>query len=868
MNTTPDHILLKTKISIPVTRESLVKRNRLMSVITKGLQGRLTAVCAPAGYGKTTLLSQWVRESGGLCAWVSLDEMDNDPVRFWRYTAQALSGSLPAESLTRISSLAQALPAVSIHMFLDSMINELCILSEPLALILDDYHVITDMRVHDSLSYFIDYLPNNVHVLLASRAELPFPTSKWMARDERTDINALHLQFTIDETESFYQETIEQLLSNRQILKMLDRTEGWVTGLQLVAFAIRSHPNHDHYIEQFKGYNRNVSDYLFEEVFSKLSDDFKHFLLHTSVLDRMDAWICNIVSERTNSDQMLEQLKALNLFLIPLDDHGIWFRYHHLFSEFLRSMLKRNDLAKWVQVNQLASQCFAERGLMDEAIDHAIAAGDFPLADRLLEQHIPDVLQRGEFTTLLRWFECAPLEMPRSPEMSLFYAFILTVTNQADRAELQLRHIGLQVDAVDCTERRMHLQSGMLFLRSNLLFFTGNYEEWQQFADSITGSMLPDNGVFYNFNYNMTEPLVKRTALGLKGALSSAVEMVGIRFTHVLESHGWNNALINLYVKQSMCEGYYEWNRLDDCRALLHQVGKAAGTNQTPGLFVPHRIMQTRLYMTEGHFQLAHECINEAIEEGAAKLFEHRWLLFLRAFKIEIYLLEGRVAQAKTEIAALQISPKDTPTFNKEFEYLTLVRLLSRQHKYSEALRLLERLKPQSVRECLLSSLVEISLLQARIEHQQGQQAAALRCLHEALLIGEENGYIRSFLDEGSVIEELLHMYLNNQRNPNSPSSERKGVSAAYVHKLIELFPQREGREAVSSASRLIEPLSQSELIMLNLIRKGASNKQIAEEMALSVGTVRVYLSRIYAKLGVSSRTQAWSIAQKLEILG
>ncbi|MBP1991231.1 DNA-binding NarL/FixJ family response regulator [Paenibacillus eucommiae] len=254
--------------------------------------------------------------------------------------------------------------------------------------------------------------------------------------------------------------------------------------------------------------------------------------------------------------------------------------------------------------------------------------------------------------------------------------------------------------------------------------------------------------------------------------------------------------------------------------------------------------------MADGQVQLAHESVDEAIE-AAAKLSELNWLLFLRAFKIQIYLWEGSVAQAKKEIILLHIPKNDMPTYSRELEYITLVRLLSKQHKYSEALRLLERLKPQSARECQLSSIVEISILQALIEHQRGQKSAALRYIHEALIIGEANGYVRSFLDEGSMMAELLQLYVQH-RSHTIHSSELKEVSATYVRKLIGLFTQKKEMNAPSPASALVEPITPSELNMLYLIRDGASNKQIAEELALSEGTVRVYLSRIYAKLGVT----------------
>jgi LuxR family maltose regulon positive regulatory protein len=864
MNPLQDPILLKTKISIPSLRESLVNRNRLLQEITNGLQGRITAICAPAGYGKTTLISQWVRESALRAAWVSLDEMDNDQVRFWRYIGYALSEAFPNDSIKRISSLVQALPGVSLHTFLDALINELCVISSPLVLILDDYQSITNPAIHDSLTYFIDYLPSTVHIIIASRVTLPIPTSKWLARKEHTVFHSLQLQFTLEEIQSFYDKSDGLLLTPQHIQKLFNRTEGWVTGLQLAAVSLRAHTNRDHFIEHFQGNNQMVSEYLFEEVFGKLTSEMKHFLLYTSIFKRMDALICDTVTQQTNSFEILEQLKAWNLFVYPIDDHGVWFRYHQLFAEFLRIMIKRSNPAGWLDANRRASLGFAARGMIDEAIDHAIAAEDFSLLESLLDQHIGSILKQGEFNKMLRWFESASLAKTYSLEMSLIYTFVLTVTGQLETAMQQLEPIEQQVMAIEDAPRRKYIQSGVYFIKANLLFFTGNYRGWEQFANGISEGMLADNGVFYTYNFNISEPLVKRTNIGLRGALSSEVEVIGKRFSHDLESHGWNNSLINLYVKQSMCEGYYEWNRLEDCRALVRQLGQVADIQLIPGLYVPHQIMQARLYMVDGQAHLAHKLMDDAIE-AATKYNDIHWLMFLRAFKVQISLWEGSVTQAKKEIAFIQLSKKDIPTFNREFEYLTLVRLLSRQHKYSDALRLLEQLKPQAVRENLLSSIVEISILQSLVEFQRGHRSTSLRHLHEALVIGQANGYVRSFVDEGSVMPELLQMYINSISRDIAQDNEK--ALTAYAQQLIGTIAQVMEPLVVTPDTDMEEMITPNEITMLQFIRKGASNKQIAAELGLSEGTIRVYLSRIYAKLGVTTRNQAWIKAEQLKLL-
>ncbi|QHW32792.1 LuxR family transcriptional regulator [Paenibacillus rhizovicinus] len=857
MSTLIDRTLLKTKMLAPAARDGLVRRDRLHRLLEVGQSGRLTAVCAPAGYGKTTLLGEWVRGISCPAAWLSLDEHDNDPAKFWRYAVHALDETLPEASLPRSIPLAKALPNLSIATFLDSLINELFALDKPLLLVLDDYHAIVNDEIHQSLLYLLEYLPPQVHLMIASRTELPFPTGKWIARQERANLSVPELRFTMDELEAYRAGMADIPLSRRQLDKLLERTEGWVTGLQLAFISLRSQSNRERFIEEFQGHNRNVADFLFEEAFSHLPADIREFLLMTSVVDRLNAAVADAVAERIDGRRMLERVNELQLFLISLDEQDEWFRYHQLFASFLRGMLKREDPEGWLRANRRASESYASLGLLSEAIDHAIAAREFPLARTLLEKHIATVFRQGELSTLLRWFGSLPEDDEWPADMKLLYALILAITGQADAAEEQLAAVKRGLARIQGEADRQEVQSGMLFVESNVIFFSGRFERWQSFAEGASAVMMPDSRIFYDVNYNLTEPLVRRTTLGLKGMLNAHTEAIGLGFLRVLETHGWQDSFIGLYVRQSLAEGYYEWNRLEESRTFARGLEPMANRIGLPGLYVPLAILRSRLLLADQQPQQAHEAIDLAME-AAEKHEEAQWLSYLRASKARVYLAEDRVAEAKKELAALGLSDKDKPAFNREYEYLTFARLLLRQRKFSPAIRLLEWLKPQAEREALLSSVVEISILRALAEHGRGQRAGALQCLREALAIGEANAYARSFLDEGSAAAELLQAYVAGEG--------AHGAYAAYAGRLLAAFP------AVAPAGEtklfgLIEPLLESELALMNLIRRGASNQEIASELALSIGTVKVYLSRVYNKLGVSSRTQALNKVEQLGLL-
>ncbi|GAA0370467.1 LuxR C-terminal-related transcriptional regulator [Bacillus horti] len=862
-----DMIILKTKLIAPLPKENHVIREDLLSSLSDGLKGRLTCLCAPAGFGKTSLLAQWLVKAELECAWLSLDDRDNDEVRFWRYVSHSLTVTLSESLKDEVMRVAEALSSLSTIAFIDELINILYTIDRKIILVLDDYHNIHQPTIHQHMTYFIDYLPESVHVVISTRTQLPFSTIKWEVKGESYSIGMTDLQFSVSEAEQLYHRAHKtEHLSQQQVEHFTKLTEGWITGLQLILFSIKNHTSLNNMIEDFRS-NGHISDYLFHEVVDQLPDDITEFLYKTAILRRFDASICKDITEADNSVHMLDTIKHLNLFLVPLDGQQQWFRYHHLFAKFLQNALKKADAEKWKHYNIVASQLFAQRGLLGEAIEYAIHAHDFTLVQSYLEKHIPVVLQNGEFSTLLHWFKSIPKDVQLKPGLSLVYAFVLVVTGDLEQAEEELTHIEQLHDGQEQTEGWKQIQSGILFVRSNLVFSSGAFTSWLAFSEKLLNKSLPRNPIFYSFNFNQKEPLVRRTALGLKGILSQDTEKVGTLFTHVLEKHGWQDSLISLYVKQALCEGYYEWNRLDQCVELIPILEKAALKHGIAGLLVPIRITRSQIEIVEQRYHQAHALIEETLEE-IQKEDLLPWHDLLKAFKGRIYLMEGKAAQAKNEISELNLSSKSRPTFNREYEYMTLIRLLGLQGKEKEALKLLEQLKPQVEREQLVSSMVEVSILQAIFQFQIGSKAAALPFIHEALVVGEQNGYIRSFIDEGLKMKEVLDYYFNEiqQRDFYWKTTH---VSEKYIQKLLDLIPadQLISTHQSTTLDPVVEPLTKSELNLLRQLQTGATNKQMAEALALSEGTVKVYLSRLYEKLHVTSRTQALLVAQELKLL-
>jgi|GEM_PF-1666505 ATP-dependent transcriptional regulator len=871
-----------TKITVPAARHPLVARSRLLDKLDAP-GGTFTSICAPAGYGKSTLLAQWARMFGKPCAWLAMDDADNDEIRFWRYAACALAEALPEPVRHRVAELAQSANQVSMLTFLDTLIGEASELSGVTPLILDDYHLIRNANIHDGLSYFIQYLPAGIHLLIASRTPLPFSSAKWSLHGRSAALGMQDLRFTQEEAATLYSGLTDEALPDELLDELLVRTEGWAAGLMLSVHSLRAGAPAQQLLDSFASGQSQVSDYLTNEVLSRLPQEMYRFVLRTSILRRMDAELCEAAAESGNGADLLERLLRMNLFVVPLEEEDGWYRYHHLFAELLsKTLLRQQGRQQWRRLHAQAARHLAERGLLEEAIDYAFEAGEYALAERYMERQLRHTMMRGELATLLRWFESFPESYAISSSMALMHAFIYVLTGRATDAERLLKLLEKRYEAMPPSAKdKEELQSGILFVRSNLLFASGDFKSWLAFAEAAAmDKMAPENEWFYGFNYNTSEPFVRRTSMGLKGVLSEDTSQIGSIFAGALDAGGWSHALINLFVKQSLAEGYYEWNRLDDCSAWLSKVEQPVMARGLPGLVIPHRLTEAKRRFALGQRELAFHAAEEAWEAAQRENNPH-WRSRVRAFRIMLHLREGNGTQAKKEAAFLGIDEKDRPTYGRSYEYIALIRLLGKQRKEKEALRLLELLKPQVQREGLVSGIVEICILQALMHDTLMNRMAAMAHLREALTIGGNNGYIRSFTDEGPAMARLLASFKKEQekrggrldpdRQPSSAKITNEPPSTswpdeAYIERLLQSFPEEE--KPVHPALPLpAETLTRSELELLRLLRSGLTNKQIAGETGLSEGTVKVYLSGLYGKLGVKSRTQALIAAQKLEWL-
>jgi len=406
-------VLVATKFHVP--RAGFVPRARLLARLAEGMGRGLTVVCTPAGFGKTTLLGDWARRSRRPAAWLSLDAGDNDPARFWRYVAAALERVRPGTGAP-VAALLQGPEQPPLEAVAVAVINEL--MSVPgegeVVLVLDDYHLIEAPPVHDSVAFLLDRLPPGLRLVVASRADPPLPLARLRARGQLAELRAADLRFTLEETAVFLRETTGLELPAASVAALQDRTEGWAAGVQLAALSLRGHADPAGFVESFAGSHRYVLDYLTEEVLARQPEPLVRFLLETSVLDRLNGPLCDAVTGRTDSQALLEALERANLFLVPLDEERRWWRYHHLFADLLRVRLAHERPERAPELHHAAAAWHEQHGFADEAVRHALAAGEVAWAARLVERHVEGLLRRSEGATLGRWLAALPTESVRS----------------------------------------------------------------------------------------------------------------------------------------------------------------------------------------------------------------------------------------------------------------------------------------------------------------------------------------------------------------------------------------------------------------------------------------------------------------------
>jgi LuxR family maltose regulon positive regulatory protein len=953
-------------------RPNLVPRPRLIEKLNQGLQTghKLTLISAPAGFGKTTLVTEWLyqKDEGGRlkdeethdqiqpstlnphpskAAWLSLDEGDNDLTRFLTYLIAALQtlalsgvegavGNIGEVALGMLQS-SQPLPTGPV---LTSLINDISVVPDRIILVLDDYHLIDPSPVDAStidgaLTFLIENSPPQMHLVIATREDPLLPLSRLRARGQLTEIRAADLRFTSSEAAEFLNQLMGLNLSAEDIVALERRTEGWVAGLQLAAISLQGKEDTKRRIESFSGSNRLVFDYLLEEVLNQQPKTVQTFLLQTSVLSRLTASLCDALTDQEDGQQTLEMLDRTNLFIVPLDEERRWYRYHHLFADLLRQRLRRIEPEQIPTLHGRASAWYEQNGQRSDAIRQALAAKDFERVAGLAELAWPEMDSSLQSAAWLGWVKALPDDLVRArPVLCAEYAWALLDGGEPEAAETRLRAAERWLDITEeMSERSGTLPAEMVVVDEEHFRFlpatiaTARASHAQALGD-LPGSLMyarraleltPEEDSLRRAQATALLGITYWASGDLEAARKAMADWIDsmqkagnivfavastFALADIMVAQGRLREALRTY-KQSLQLASGQDEQVQQISAhlylglamLYHEIGdqEAAGQHLqeskklgevTPLIDWPYRwrLAQARLKEAEGDLEAALDQFDEA---------KHLYIRVslpdirpLEALKARVYVKQGKLTKALAWARERDLSVDDDLSYLREFEHITLARALIAEYKRDQAessilgaMGLLDRLLQAADEGGRLGSVIEILIVFALAHQARNNIPLALAPLERALTLAEPEGYVRIFVDEGPPMAKLLTMLkveggrmrgegarpiLSEIEGP--ALSEGEGMNE-YVHKLLAAFGKRKPHPSSFIPQPLIEPLSERELEVLQLIAEGLTNPQIASRLFLSLNTVKVHTRAIYGKLDVHNRTQAAARARALGIL-
>ena len=775
-------MLLATKLFIPANDRPLVARPRLLAKLDAGLHSRVILVAAPAGFGKTTLITEWSAACGvrntalplstspplarplHFC-WLALDEYDNDPVRFLSYVGAALQ-TADASLGSALQTLLQAPQLPPLDVLLMTLMNDLESAPIPIVLVLDDYHVITSQPIHDALTFLVEHMPSTLRLVITTRLDPPLPLTRWRVRNQLTEVRASDLRFTLDEAATFLTRMMGLTLSGAEITTLEERTEGWIAALQLAALSMQGRHDLSGFIAAFTGSHRFIIDYLTEEVLEQRPKGTKDFLLQTSILERLCAPLCDSVTGQSEGQVTLERLEQANLFLIPLDEELRWYRYHHLFAEVLRQRLQQDHSARVPELHRRAQEWLEQNGLIHEAVNHALAGRDFEQAANLIERMIRArprlclargwTFQVGPALNLESAEEWGQLAMQAAPpnqsldtnltgEVAALQAMIA-----ATRSEIA-RSITLSRQALDALASNSPWRSVMAFCLGSTLFLAGDMMAASHALQEALRLSRSDDAHFIQLNAASFLADIQV----FQGHLNQATEMYqqvlawadhGIPQKGALMAHGG--------LAHILCER----NQLD--AALSHAQLGVEQLEQVGGAWAALMLYRAlaRIQQANGHWTDALDSLDRAYQTGQ-RTQVNIVVTQAAALRARLQLARGDLEAAAVWAANSGLSPDDPESSHpglREEEYLTLARVLSAQGKRAEALSFLNRLWQSAEAEERMGSAIVILILQSLILQTQGNTARALMYLERALILAEPEGFVRSFVDEGDPMRALI----------------------------------------------------------------------------------------------------------------
>lgn len=884
--------ILATKLYIPLPRPDLVPRPCLIERLNEGLERgcKLSLISAPAGFGKTTLVSEWLAGCGKPVAWLSLDEGDNDPTRFLTYFISALQ-KITTSIGERVLNALQSPQPPSIEPILTALVNEITILPEHFILVLDDYHLIDSKPVDKALTFLLEHLPQQMHLVIDTREDPQLPLARLRARGQLTELRAEELRFSPAEASEFLNRVMGLNLSAEDIAALETRTEGWIAGLQMAALSMKGRSDTTSFIQSFTGSHRFVLDYLVEEVLEKQSESLLKFMLRTSILERLCGPLCDAVLDSPGDvrqeimgQKNLEYLARANLFTVPLDNDRHWYRYHHLFANLLRHRLGQSCSAEEIaELHIRASQWFENNDLMLEAFQHAAAAQDIDRAERLIETKAMGLHLRNVSSTILDWLDtlpasvldARPLLRVRHATLSLMAWRMEGIEEKLMAAEVAVagileqsprdakaRDLKGQIACARATlaltrydsqtmldqSRRaleyLHPENHTFLFTANWAFATanlllGNRPAAAEACQQAIGFSQKSGSVFSR--------ILATTTLGNIQRMDNLLYQAAEKYQSVMEL-ACDNPIPNTgQVLLNLAEIYYEWNDLETAERYGMQSQELMRQHaQLVDRFILGDVFIARLQLARGDIGGASAILAETERSARQKNFLLR-LPDVAAFQVLVLIQQDQLAKAE------QLA--------RQYDLLLCqARVLIAQNDPSAALVLVVPLRHQMESRGWADELLKTMVIQAIALHLCGKKEQAEHVLGEALVLAEPGGFLRTFLDEGDAMRSLIEGFSRNRDHPMS----------GYARKILAAFAQKvpvSQSEVSNQKSTWVESLSQRELKILQLIAQGLSNGEISERLFLALSTVKGHNRNIFDKLQVQSRTEAVARARELGLL-
>ncbi|WP_301107127.1 LuxR C-terminal-related transcriptional regulator [Sporosarcina sp.] len=835
-------VWLRSKITAPRTTLEAVGRPRLVDSLQYNELRKLTIVRAPAGYGKTTLLSQLISQLEEPVAWLSIDANDNDPIRFWTYVIRSVSNIVTKDEDSKV--ITQFNVQSPLEWLIDSFLNEIALVQERIVIVMDDYHLIESPIIHTMMARFIDYLPGNIRLLIASRTDLPLPFAEWRVQESLTEIGVDQLRFTYEEAELFYKKRRLDYEDTESLKRLMQMTEGWAAGIQLAVLSGGISAEVHSVSTQLNSKYPFITEFLLQEIFAPLSSSEQDFLVRTSILKQLEPAICDAITNRTDSHNMLLEFEKKGLFIFRLHSDEPVFRYHHLFEDALKIELHHRYSQKAVaSFYEEVTMILFERGDIVSAIELLLRGQLWAEADKWISVYLIEVFELGQVSAFIRWVQVLRNHHYLvNIETLVMYMIALSNIYEIEKArrlidELELRN---EVDQWMETEEYEGIASIFVTAKAFVIFAGGGAIE---LAKALITTQLKVGRVSSKWDhipmqYNQLEARTLRTSIGGRGKLWP--KEVVMPFLDLFRQTEFKEQNMTGFGYGVQAETLYEHDDIDEALIELETALQYGHRFQDPGLYIPMYILKSRIYAMRKMFVDAYSILDYAM----STIKEQHWIDLLRVMKAYCYLLEGNVSQAEWELSKSTGLDYLQAESENEFWLLVHVRLLLAKGQAGEALKTTIRIKEKALQERQVSTIIEAGVLEAVCQMRLSNEDAALVALHGALKYGEIYNYKRTFLDEVSI-EPLMRKYLK---------VHQKGI-----HDHWDFIPLVYIEQVIVSNqhNQVMDTLRPREREILRLLADGASNREIASKLTLTEGTVRIYLSEIYSKLGVNSRTKA-----------